>query len=1350
MVAGVVALFVSGPIGLALVAVAVVAGAAVLADTLSKYARGQASLGQLALDGLGVLPGGRGVVSLARLGRGAKLVGAALRGGGTALAARGRNMASLAGATLSKMREKAVEVTKRILRIDPVDIATGEVVLAQTDVELPGLLPLALSRTHVSSYRLGTWFGRSWASTLDQRIEVDADGGVYFATADGMLLVYPAAAAAGDGVPVLPVEGPRWPLTRADGAYTISDPGRGWSWHFAAVGAPNGLRPWGEPVQRPLSAVTDRNGHRIDFVHDPHGAPVEVVHSGGYRIRVYTEEHRVVGLALLGGSRNQADGAGGGGTATEAELMRFGYNEAGDLTEVVNSSRQPLRFDYDAEGRMVRWADRNSTEYRYSYDGAGRCVAAEGTGGFMTGRLTYDADQRVTTMIDSLGRETVYRINDAVQTESVTDPLGHTTSYAWDRYDRKLAETDPLGRTTRYAYDADGNLAELVRPDGGRTSVEWNELRLPVTVVEPDGARWTREYDDQGNLTAVIDPAGARTAFSYDGRGRLTSVTDALGNVRLVETDGAGLPTAVVDPLGATTRYARDSFGRVVAVTDPLGGITRYNWTVEGKLASRTGPDGAVERWAYDGEGNLVERVDAAGLVTRTEVTHFDLPSVRTTPDGARLEFAYDTELRLTAVTNPQGLVWQYDYDPAGNLVRETDFNGRVLTYAHDAAGQLVERTNGVGETVRFTRNSLGEVIEKRGPDGVTTFTHDQAGRIISAANPDADCVFRRDALGRVVAETCNGRTVASTYDALGRRGRRTTPSGADSQWDYDENGLPLALHTAGRTLRFAHDAAGRQVERSLDAGTVLTQAWDANHRLLSQTVTTGGPGTARQARLLQRRDYSYSPDGYVTEIDDMLAGVRRFDLDPARRITAVRAGIGSGSDWQERYAYDAAGNVTDASWPTPAQPDGLDGLDGLDPIEATAQGGREYAGTLIRRAGNVRYEHDAQGRITIRQQKRLTAKPRTWRYNWDSDDRMTGVTTPDGTRWRYLYDPLGRRIAKQRLAHDGTVAEQVDFTWDGAVLAEQHHALTVAPVGSTSATTQVTTWDWEPGSFRPLTQSERRPLLSHAASEGTGNRGDGVGGRPWLAAGEDPDDADQEWFDARFHAIVTDLVGTPTELLDPDGDLAWHTRTALWGASPPPADGDIDCPLRFPGQYHDPETALNYNYHRHYDPTTARYTSNDPLGLAPAPNPHTYIHNPLSWLDPLGLAPQDYGLFRNQMPEKLERELGLARRLGVSPSVPGTAAFDAAINSGTVKWAVLPNDELRVVPKFAGGEEISHSVLSGGGPVRAAGEADIVGSADTGYMGLDINNHSGHFMPSSASRQTGIDSFARFGINFP
>ncbi|GAB2802094.1 hypothetical protein GCM10027091_37340 [Streptomyces daliensis] len=54
-----------------------------------------------------------------------------------------------------------------------------------------------------------------------------------------------------------------------------------------------------------------------------------------------------------------------------------------------------------------------------------------------------------------------------------------------------------------------------------------------------------------------------------------------------------------------------------------------------------------------------------------------------------------------------------------------------------------------------------------------------------------------------------------------------------------------------------------------------------------------------------------------------------------------------------------------------------------------------------------------------------------------------------------------------------------------------------------------------------------------------------------------------------------------------------------------------------------DPESGLHYNLHRYYDPSTGRYASPDPLGLEPAPNPATYVHNPLTWTDYLGLAPE-------------------------------------------------------------------------------------------------------------------------------
>lgn len=1048
---------------------------------------------------------------------------------------------------------------------DPIDVVSGEMVLRQTDVELPGVLPLVLARTHVSSYRSGRSFGHTWSSTLDQRLEID-DAGVVFVADEGVVLVYPTPA---PGASVLPEAGARWPLTRTDTGFTVTDPERGHTWHFASSGG----------NELPLLAITDRNGNRIDLDRAADGTPLGLRHSGGYRIGVDTTDGLVTALRLVG--------ANGG---DDLVLVRYGYDEEGRLTEVINSSGQPLRFTYDPAGRITGWQDRNGFEYRYVYDAQGRCVRTEGTGGFLSSTFDYDPANRVTLVTNSLGHVTRFEYNERKQVVREVDPLGNATVSEWDPHDRLLSYTDPLGHTTRYRYDKVGNLVAITRPDNSQVLVEYNALRLPVTVVGPDGAVWRQEYDERGNLTAVTDPLGATTRYTYDERGGLRSVTDALGNTSWVETNSAGLPVAVTDPLGATTRYTQDALGRVVEIVDPLGGVTQLAWTVEGRPTQQTKPDGATTRWRYDGEGNLVEFVDERGQVTRTEYTIFDLPVAQVGPDGARVELAYDTELRLIAVTNPQGLVWRYEYDPAGNLVRETDFNGRVLTYTYDAAGRLVERTNGAGETVRFVRDPLGNIVERHVGGAVTRFSLDPAGRLVHAVGPDAELVIERDALGRVLAETCNGRTVRSVYDTLGRRIRRYTPSGAESVWEYDAAGRPVTLTSSGQTVRFGYDAVGRETERHLGPGAVLLQTWDVNHRLRTQTLTavglpavgatSGRSGQVRQARVLQRRSYVYRADGYVTDVVDLLAGHRRFDLDVVGRVTAVH-----GTGWTERYAYDPTGNIVHAGWPAPP---------GADLPDVDARGEREYAGTLIRRAGNIRYQHDAQGRVVLRQQKRLSAKPRTWHYTWDAEDRLVGVVTPDGTRWRYRYDPLGRRIAKQRLAADGaTVVEQVDFTWDGVVLAEQAHTV-LGPQGSVGP--WVTAWDWEPGSFRPVTQVEGAPLRH----------------------------APQEWVDRRFYAIVTDLVGTPSELVEPDGNIAWHARSTLWGASQPTPLGRAWCPLRFPGQYFDPETGLHYNFFRYYDPVVGCYTSNDPLGLTPGPNPRMYVANPTVGFDPLGLTSCD------------------------------------------------------------------------------------------------------------------------------
>lgn len=1097
-----------------------------------------------------------------------------------------RVQAGLSTATNKFTRNKTCET-------DPIDVATGDVVLSQIDVRLPGVLPLVLERTHVSSYRAGRWFGPSWSSTLDQRLEVDEQGVVLVAT-EGVVLEYPPPA---DGAQVLPLKGPRWRLHLGKDGYTVTDPQTGRTLHFQAQ--PRAAAPSVQATVLPLKAITDRNGNRVDLDYDDTGVLTAIRHSGGYRIAVDTADDRVTALRLLtrAGSPNgdsPQTGSPADEPAEEIVLKRFGYDNAGLLDEVFGSSDQPTRFEYDPAGRMTRWTDTNGCWYAYTYDDQGHAIAGTGAEGILN--ATFDYEPQCTVMTDSFGHQTTYQLNEDGQVIAVIDPLGHTTTTTYDQNNLLLSHTDPLNHSVRYTYDHNGNITSVTQADGTSLTATYNDLALPEEVVQPDGTIWRHDYDQRGNLTAQADPTGATTTYTYDDHSRLTTTTDPLGNTTRLQNDTAGLPVTIIDPRGATTTLTRDGLGRVTEVTDPVGGITRLTWTTEGQLASRTLPDGATERWTYDGEGNLTEYTDAIGQATHTEIGAFDLPTVRTGPDGARLQFTYDTALRLTTVTNPQGLVWRYVYDAAGNLTSEIDFNGRTLTYTHDPARRLASRTNGADETTTFAHDASGNVVEKRSGDTVTTFTYDTLGRLLHAANLDADLRLERDPLGRVLAETCNGRTLTSAYDAGGNRVYRRTPSGAESTWTYDAAGFPASLHTARQTITFDHDAVGRETQRRIGSDGVLTQQWDPAHRLTSQSIwgpTTPNntpatddtrpvdgmpvpvPGAA--STLLQRRTYTYRPDGNIIAIGDHLSGGRHYDLDPAGRITAVTA-----QNWAERYAYDTAGNVADATWPA---------LQTATPQEPDTVGERQYSGTLIRRAGRVRYEYDRQGRMVLRQHARLSSKPHNWRYEWDTEDRLVGVRTPDGQRWRYVYDPLGRRIAKQRLSTDGTsIPERVDFAWDGTTLAEERNS--VSNLNGKPRSEDGKVWNHEPGTYRPVTQTQRKLR-----------------------------DAPQEWTDEQFYAVITDLVGSPAELVSPSDGIVWRSTASIWGNDIVDRSvKEAPCPLRFPGQYRDSETGLDYNYRRYYDPQTARFVSSDPLGLTSDLDPYGYVQNPLLRIDPLGL----------------------------------------------------------------------------------------------------------------------------------
>jgi RHS repeat-associated protein len=90
---------------------------------------------------------------------------------------------------------------------------------------------------------------------------------------------------------------------------------------------------------------------------------------------------------------------------------------------------------------------------------------------------------------------------------------------------------------------------------------------------------------------------------------------------------------------------------------------------------------------------------------------------------------------------------------------------------------------------------------------------------------------------------------------------------------------------------------------------------------------------------------------------------------------------------------------------------------------------------------------------------------------------------------------------------------------------------------------------------------------------------------------------------------------GEPNEMTDFEGHVYWHASNRLPGDlrhDVPGAAGrqrwpvaSAHQPLRLMGHYLDPETGLHSAQHRHYDPDSGRFATQESMGVSGLTNPY-------------------------------------------------------------------------------------------------------------------------------------------------
>ncbi|WP_083928372.1 RHS repeat-associated core domain-containing protein [Marinobacterium rhizophilum] len=877
------------------------------------------------------------------------------------------------------------------------------------------------------------------------------------------------------------------------------------------------------------------------------------------------------------------------------------------LESVKNPLERRVWFNYPGQS----WAGAEGTLDKPSLVGR---VLPDGT--TQLSRKTYNVFGNVTSTIDPQGRELVFDYADnqvdlvRIQRRSAAgyDVLAQFT---YNDQHRPLTYTDSAGQVTTYDYNAAGQLTRVINPLGHVSRYEYDDQGYLTGIIDPNGNRVaTYSYDAFGRIDSETNAAGYRLEYRYDALDRRIQTRYPDGTSEFVDWDRLDV-AAHEDRYGNVTQFAHDAVRNLLSEIDPSGHQMEYDYFANGALKSRVDGLGNTSSLERDIQRRVVRTIRADGSDSRRRFDSSGRPIRETDALGADTEFGYATDDRLASVTDPNGNstlyrhdaytgqlverdspdsgVTTYRYDSAGNLTGQTDANGQATTYEYDALNRVIRTVYADGQVVEYlydaAPNGMGRLAEVRDATGRTVLAYDVAGNPVSRTQTSPDGVELK---------------TQYAYNDANQLARVIYPSGAIVDYSYAQNRLTAIAANGQVVLDDIHYAAfGAVTGWNWGNGQPSSRTYDANGRLDSFNIAA------------ENRQLSYDKVGNIVAINGGSLQ-RNFAYDAKGRLNAAMS-----ADWDLGYTYDPNGNRTHES------SDGVSRYYAVDP-----------GSNRLLTAEDVAFIYDGNGN---------TLTDGRHSYQYDARNRL--ATVDDGFTGDYQYNASGQRVYKMGhqsyrltadLNGDGEVTSadlhelkhfirngqsplQADLNQDGNV--DMHDNACIA--------TQISDEKDDPGLPRGCRLGEWIDVTIESRFVYAG---------PQLLGEYDIDGRIRQeivWMgtmpvavlqDGEIYQIHSNQIDAPEAITDAWGTVVWRWTPKPFGDSLADEDPDgngqrFTFNLRFPGQYFDAETGLNYNYYRDYDPATGRYIESDPIGLAGGLNTYVYVGgNPPSYVDPLGL----------------------------------------------------------------------------------------------------------------------------------
>lgn len=678
---------------------------------------------------------------------------------------------------------------------------------------------------------------------------------------------------------------------------------------------------------------------------------------------------------------------------------------------------------------------------------------------------------------------------------------------------------------------------------------------------------------------AAAAKSGAKTAAPKAAASTASNCGDPFGTTAIIIAAGrltAGDHVLTASFTSNDPAYSNsDSEELTLTLSAPPGGTTLPPPPVSPTL---------VTKYEYDAEGHPTKTIVAPGTRNYATKHEYDPLGRRKNTTNAKngfTQFGYDLQDQLTSVTDPRQLVTQYQPTGLGHLkALISPDTGTTNNTSFDAAGNLKASTDARGVLAIYDYDELNRpkqvVYSRAGATSRTVnWTYDQTGatfgygvgRLTTAGSPDATTTFRYDALGRVTMTVQSGSAgnplvVNYDYDDAGQITSLTYPSGRVAAFGR-ANGQPQSISiTSGSTTKTLLS----QITMSA-FGPVKSWVWQfgTTPRAHERVYDTNGRLVRHPLGNLVR-DIGYDEADRISRYTHYTSATAQPAMvyDQAFVYDELNRllTVSGSTNWS--YSYDANGNRT-----------------GAGSRVYTVQANSNKLDALTNPARNMLY--DAAGNTSSDIQ---SGSPSNYTATYSLEGRLATLAQGSSAGVDFGYDAMGRRVTRgQWVGSPSNPRTYTLYAYD-----QDNHLIGEYDANGTPITEYVWLGDTPVAVIKP----------------------DGAG--------------------MQIYAIHTDHLDTPRVILDATDQVRWRWMGEPFGASPAeeqPTTGQaaLQQNLRFPGQQYEAFGGKHYNHFRDYDPTTGRYVQSDPIGLAGGINTYAYVGgNPLSYSDPMGLAPKRFG----------------------------------------------------------------------------------------------------------------------------